>query len=611
MVRLDLQLFGTKKVTDAIVNDVIRGKYGNGDARKTALANAGYNYSEVQAAVNAKLKGDSSTKPASTQNTKPANTQTNTPATTFNITGVSQTTQDKINNNLEFKPQDSTNELKQNSDDRNNKFYELADKENIVDQKYLDAMDKEWVVPEVVTQVDAWLTSQREQLQSGKTQWTDKYNAAIDKYLNREEFVYDVDNDPLFQQALASAMNSGKTAMQDTIGQASALTGGYGSTYATSAGNQAYNSFIEDAYNNLPQYYQMALSAYEAEGQDLYNQVAMLGNADATEYGKMMDAYNITADHRNQLYNEAYTTFRDSKTDAYNAANLQLGIYGTQLDAAYKGADLANTQWQQAYTNDFNTWNANVSNLFAIAGMEQSDYQFGVQQDQWNQEFGLQQKQYKLSTGDTNGDGILSDAEKAEMNTTYSYDSNGQVVKGTASDKNTVYTTDAKGNRVAVDVDSIPKDVSTKASKFKDNDDGLTDYLEEQVKLGNISEPQSYYLYDYYSTESSSKDSTETITPSKVGTVNWEDSANQFTVDEGENFDVKVGDETYRVENHGKVDDKDTLKELKKYDVKNGQVFIYNGDPYVYYGGAYYKAGATNILFWETSGKVDLINALQ
>jgi hypothetical protein len=48
-------------------------------------------------------------------------------------------------------------------------------------------------------------------------------------------------------------MNSGKSAMQDTIGQASALTGGYGSTYATSAGNQAYNAFIEDAYNNLPE----------------------------------------------------------------------------------------------------------------------------------------------------------------------------------------------------------------------------------------------------------------------------------------------------------------------------------------------------------------------
>lgn len=37
--------------------DVIRGKYGNGNARKKALRAAGYNYEEVQALVNKMLKG--------------------------------------------------------------------------------------------------------------------------------------------------------------------------------------------------------------------------------------------------------------------------------------------------------------------------------------------------------------------------------------------------------------------------------------------------------------------------------------------------------------------------------------------------------------------------
>lgn len=45
----------TKTVTSSIVNAVIRGDYGNGAARKTALEKAGYNYSQVQAAVNKKL----------------------------------------------------------------------------------------------------------------------------------------------------------------------------------------------------------------------------------------------------------------------------------------------------------------------------------------------------------------------------------------------------------------------------------------------------------------------------------------------------------------------------------------------------------------------------
>lgn len=40
---------------------MIAGKWGNGDARKNAITAAGYNYSEVQAAVNAKLSGSSTT----------------------------------------------------------------------------------------------------------------------------------------------------------------------------------------------------------------------------------------------------------------------------------------------------------------------------------------------------------------------------------------------------------------------------------------------------------------------------------------------------------------------------------------------------------------------
>lgn len=50
-----------KPVTDAIVNAVIRGDYGNGDARKKKLEAEGYNYSEVQSAVNDKLAGKSTT----------------------------------------------------------------------------------------------------------------------------------------------------------------------------------------------------------------------------------------------------------------------------------------------------------------------------------------------------------------------------------------------------------------------------------------------------------------------------------------------------------------------------------------------------------------------
>lgn len=52
-----------KKVTEHIVNDVIAGKYGNGKTREKKLAEAGYNYDEVQATVNKKLSAKPSSKP--------------------------------------------------------------------------------------------------------------------------------------------------------------------------------------------------------------------------------------------------------------------------------------------------------------------------------------------------------------------------------------------------------------------------------------------------------------------------------------------------------------------------------------------------------------------
>lgn len=57
-----------KKSNEEIANEVIAGKWGNGDARKSALQNAGYNYSEIQSIVNQKLTEKTSN--TTTSNTK-------------------------------------------------------------------------------------------------------------------------------------------------------------------------------------------------------------------------------------------------------------------------------------------------------------------------------------------------------------------------------------------------------------------------------------------------------------------------------------------------------------------------------------------------------------
>ena len=51
----------SKKSISQIVDEVIAGKWGNGNERKNRLTNAGYDYDEVQSAVNKKLNGSSTT----------------------------------------------------------------------------------------------------------------------------------------------------------------------------------------------------------------------------------------------------------------------------------------------------------------------------------------------------------------------------------------------------------------------------------------------------------------------------------------------------------------------------------------------------------------------
>ena len=51
--------YTTNRDLNAIADEVIAGKWGNGEDRKNKLSRAGYNYSEVQALVNQKLTGSS------------------------------------------------------------------------------------------------------------------------------------------------------------------------------------------------------------------------------------------------------------------------------------------------------------------------------------------------------------------------------------------------------------------------------------------------------------------------------------------------------------------------------------------------------------------------
>ena len=146
---------------------------------------------------------------------------------------------------------------------------------------------------------------------------------AMNRIQNREKFSYDLNGDALYQQYKDRYINQGRLAMMDTLGQASALTGGYGNSYASTAGNQAYQGYLTKLNDVVPQLYQMAYDKYDREGQDLYNQYNMINNAYNQEYGQYRDALNDWNKNYNRL-NDAYNTERNfdygQYSDAYSRA---------------------------------------------------------------------------------------------------------------------------------------------------------------------------------------------------------------------------------------------------------------------------------------------------
>lgn len=124
-------------------------------------------------------------------------------------------------------------------------------------------------------------------------QYSASYDAQLDslfqKIMNREKFSYNVNDDAIYQQYRDLYMQQGQQAMQDTMGQAAGLTGGYGSTYSQNAGQQAYNAYLQQLNGVVPELAGAAADRYAQEGDALYQEYAMLGDLRDTEYGRYQD----------------------------------------------------------------------------------------------------------------------------------------------------------------------------------------------------------------------------------------------------------------------------------------------------------------------------------
>ena len=117
-------------------------------------------------------------------------------------------------------------------------------------------------------------------------------NTLYQQVMNRPQFKYDLNGDMLYQQYRDQYQQAGRQAMMDTMGQAAAMTGGYGNSYAATAGNQAYQQYLAQLNNVIPSLQDRAYQRYQDEGAALNNQYALTQAAEQADYGRYQDSLN-------------------------------------------------------------------------------------------------------------------------------------------------------------------------------------------------------------------------------------------------------------------------------------------------------------------------------
>lgn len=283
--------------------------------------------------------------------------------------------------------------------------------------------------------------------------WEDELVNAYNNIQNIEKFSYDMNNDAFYQQYASSYANNAKLAMENTVAQASALTGGYANSYAATAGQAMYNQQMEGLNDRATELYQLALQQYNAESDRLNNLYATTANA-----------YGIEQDRINSEIAEAqWNAEMDEMQRQYNLG-LMMDAAGMAIDVGKFGANMA-----------FDVSRAAVSDSQWRESMDYQKERDAVADSQWQQSF-----DYKASRD------AVSDSQFAQE---LAYKYAALYNKGD----------DGKGyNPQNVDLSVVSNVLNTGRFGQYKGDEGRASAILDFLEGGKINEDEAKYLFEYY-----------------------------------------------------------------------------------------------------------------
>lgn len=274
-----------------------------------------------------------------------------------------------------YEKKEKNQQVQQNSQNKDNNSSAPSSikhqEQNNVHQLQPSNFTYQTYTPSVTVQQAQDLLQQQMKQKPGQYQstWKGQLNDTINQILNRDKFSYDVNGDALYQQYKDQYVQQGKLAMMDTMGQAAALTGGYGNTYGQSVGQQAYQAYLQKLNDVVPELYGMALDQYNQEGQALYDRAALMAQQEDQDYARYMDGLNAWLNERNYLASRydterdydfgkwegdrdfSYEQFLNDRNMGYQQERDKIADERYQQELAYQKEQdrIAQEQWQKEY----------------------------------------------------------------------------------------------------------------------------------------------------------------------------------------------------------------------------------------------------------------------
>ena len=178
---------------------------------------------------------------------------------------------------------------------------------------------------------------QNVQMQKPQT-YNSKYGAQLDTILqeiqNPGAFKYDMNGDALFNSYKDLVTEQARQGALNAQGMATGLTGGYGNSYALSAGAQAYQQALLPLYERIPEFANLARQNYDQDISNRYRALGALQDAENMDYNRHRDT---VADWRDDVA-MAQDAYRDERDFGYSDYLNSLNYWNNQ--AAAENADM-------------------------------------------------------------------------------------------------------------------------------------------------------------------------------------------------------------------------------------------------------------------------------